>query len=362
MGKQKTNINKIEKGKATKTSNASDKSTIQKVQINKNKLPRNKDFIDNILKGDISYLSRGITLIESTKKEHQKKARKILKACLPFANNSIRIGITGVPGVGKSTFIEVFGTYASKQGKRIAILAVDPSSTIGKGSILGDKTRMEKLVNTPNVYIRPSPAGDSLGGVTRKTRETILLCEAAGFDTIIVETVGVGQSEIAVHGMVDFFLLLKLAGAGDELQGVKRGIIEMADAIIINKADGDNIKKAKLAKTEFTKALHLYPPKNNDWQPKVTTCSALENEGIKEVWQLINQYFDLTKANNHFELLRNTQNKKWVLETINEKLKQQFYSKPKIKKLLKSVLKKVEDKQLPPLTAAAIVLDANKKE
>lgn len=335
---------------------------VKVITIIDRKLPDNDLFIAQILKGDISYLSRAITLIESTKEEHQKKAKAILKGCIPYSSNSIRIGITGVPGVGKSTFIESFGSYLAKQGKKIAVLAVDPSSSISKGSILGDKTRMEKLVNNAKAFIRPSPAGDSLGGVARKTRETIILCEAAGFDTIIVETVGVGQSETAVHSMVDFFLLLKLSGAGDELQGVKRGIIEMADAIVINKADGDNIKNAKLAKAEFARALHLYPPKINEWQPKVTTCSAIENEGIKEIWQLINEYFDLTKANNYFEKLRNTQNKKWVLETINESLKDQFYNNPNISKLLKSVLKKVETKKLPAFEAATIILEAFKKE
>ncbi len=362
MGKQKTNNIGNEKRKEVKLSHAVDNTAIQKIKIVREKSPSIKVFIDNILNGNISFLSRAITLVESTRREHQVKAAAILKGCLPHANNSVRIGITGVPGVGKSTFIEVFGNYAIEKGNKIAVLAVDPSSSISKGSILGDKTRMEKLVNDPNVFIRPSPAGDSLGGVARKTRETILLCEAAGFDTIIVETVGVGQSEIAVHSMVDFFLLLKLAGAGDELQGVKRGIIEMADVIVINKADGNNIKNANLAKGEFARALHLYPPKKNGWQPKVTTCSALENEGINEIWQLINKYVAFTKANNHFETLRNTQNKKWVIDTINIELQQQFYNHSKVKKLLKNVLIKVEDKKLLALEAAALVLEAYKKE
>lgn len=353
MSKQKT--------KSDKSSILTGNATGQKIKITRSKLPSAKVFIDTILKGNVSYLSRAITLIESTKSEHQKKAAAILKGCVPYSSNSVRIGITGVPGAGKSTFIESFGSYATKQGKKIAILAIDPSSTISKGSILGDKTRMEKLVNNSNVFIRPSPAGNSLGGVARKTRETILLCEAAGFDTIIVETVGVGQSETMVHSMVDFFLLLKLAGAGDELQGVKRGIIEMADAIIINKADGDNIKKANLAKAEFRRALHLYPPKKNGWQPKVSTCSALENKGIKEIWEIINEYINLTKSTNYFEKLRGVQNEKWVLETINEELKQQFYNNPKIKKLLKNVLDKVKRKQLSPFEAATKVLTAFKE-
>jgi len=329
---------------------------IENTKIINRKLPSNTAFIKHILKGDISYLSRAITLIESSKKEHQKNAQIILKGCLSHATNSVRIGITGVPGVGKSTFIEALGSTIAEQGNKIAVLAVDPSSSIGKGSILGDKTRMEKLVNNPNVFIRPTPAGVSLGGVARKTREAILLCEAAGFDTIIVETVGVGQSEIAVHSMVDFFLLLKLAGAGDELQGVKRGIIEMADAIVINKADGENTKNADLAKSEFSRALHLYPPKKNGWQTQVATCSAIENRGIDSIWELINQYFELTKANGHFETLRNKQNKQWVLETINDALKQQFYDLPRIKKLLQSTLEEVEQKKITPVEAALKVL------
>src|SRR5690606_20797060 len=235
--------------------------------------------------------------VESTNPQHTAKANDIIQQCLPYANASIRIGITGVPGVGKSTFIETFGTYLTSRGRHIAVLAVDPSSSLSRGSILGDKTRMETLVNNENAFIRPSPSGTSLGGVARKSRESIILCEAAGFDTILIETVGVGQSETAVHSMVDFFLLLKLAGAGDELQGIKRGIMEMADAIVINKADGDNLKNAKIAKVEFNRALHLYPIKESGWQPKVLLASAIENKGIPEVWQLIEDYLNLVKEN-----------------------------------------------------------------
>ncbi|MBL4642788.1 MAG: methylmalonyl Co-A mutase-associated GTPase MeaB, partial [Flavobacteriaceae bacterium] len=216
------------------------KSSAQKIKKNRSKQPSSDQFVSQILKGDITFLSRAITLVESTNTKHQEKATEILERCLPYANNSVRIGITGVPGVGKSTFIESYGKHLTAQGKKIAVLAIDPSSSVHKGSILGDKTRMEELVTDANAFIRPSPSGTSLGGVAQKTRESIILCEAAGFDTIIIETVGVGQSETAVHSMVDFFLLLKIAGAGDELQGIKRGIIEMADAIVINKADGDN--------------------------------------------------------------------------------------------------------------------------
>ena len=239
--------------------------------------PSVKELFQGITKGDKTSLSRGITLIESTAIKHQRQAKELIEACLPYANKSIRIGITGVPGVGKSTFIEQFGKLLVDDGKKVAVLTIDPSSTLSKGSILGDKTRMEELVKEVNVFIRPSASGESLGGVARKTREAIILCEAAGFDTIIIETVGVGQSETAVHSMTDFFLLMKLAGAGDELQGIKRGIMEMADAIVINKADGENIKAAKLAKTEFNRALHLYPAKESGWNPKTITCSALNN-------------------------------------------------------------------------------------
>ncbi|MGA1226485.1 MAG: methylmalonyl Co-A mutase-associated GTPase MeaB, partial [Tamlana sp.] len=280
------------------------------------------------------------------------QANNILKSCLPFANKSIRIGITGVPGVGKSTFIEAFGKHLTSLGKRVAVLAIDPSSTITKGSILGDKTRMEALVKDKNAFIRPSASGDSLGGVARKTRETIILCEAAGFDVIIIETVGVGQSETTVHSMVDFFLLLKLAGAGDELQGIKRGIIEMADAIAINKADGDNVKNAKLAKVEFNRALHLYPEKASKWQPKVTTCSALHNEGIDAIWEIILDYVELTTKNNYFITKRHEQNKFWLIQTIENQLKSDFFNAPIIKKELEEQLKLVETNKTTPFAAA----------
>ena len=336
--------------------------SVQKIKLNRGKLPSTKIFIENIRKGDVTYLSRAITLVESTNTTHQNKAGKILQACLPFSNNSIRIGITGVPGVGKSTFIEAFGSYLTHKGKKVAVLAVDPSSSVNKGSILGDKTRMEELVKDTNAYIRPSPSGDSLGGVARKTRETIILCEAAGFDTIIIETVGVGQSETAVHSMVDFFLLLKLAGAGDELQGIKRGIIEMADAIVINKADRENIKQANLAKAEFSRALHLYPLKKSSWQPKVTTCSAIDNIGIDKIWEIIEEYLNLTKNNKYFDEQRNEQNKFWVLETINEQLKNHFYRDPEVQNVLLKVLQKVQKHKLTPFEAAKAVLDIYHKK
>ncbi|AWM15331.1 methylmalonyl Co-A mutase-associated GTPase MeaB [Flavobacterium sediminis] len=332
-------------------------SVAQNVKQFRRKQPSANELVEGILKGDKIALSRAITLIESTNTEHLDKANEVIQGCLPHANQSVRIGITGVPGVGKSTFIEAFGKYLTAIGKKVAVLAVDPSSSISHGSILGDKTRMEELVKDENAYIRPSASGDSLGGVARKTRETIILCEACGFDTIIIETVGVGQSETAVHSMVDFFLLLKIAGAGDELQGIKRGIMEMADTIVINKADGDNIAKAKLAKTEFNRALHLFPAKNSGWTPKVTTCSAYEKTGIDQVWQIIADYFELTKENQYFEHKRQEQNQYWMLETINEQLKNRFYSHPEIKILLEQNKKAVQNNEISPFAAAQILLE-----
>jgi len=332
------------------------KSSAQKIKISRSKQPSIDKFVSEILKGDITFLSRAITLVESTNTKHQEKATEILERCLPYANNSVRIGITGVPGVGKSTFIESFGKHLTAQGKKIAVLAIDPSSSVNKGSILGDKTRMEELVTDANAFIRPSPSGTSLGGVAQKTRESIILCEAAGFDTIIIETVGVGQSETAVHSMVDFFLLLKIAGAGDELQGIKRGIIEMADAIVINKADGDNIQNAKIAKTEFNRALHLYPPKESTWQPKVITCSALQLHGITEVGGLINEYFHLTNENSYFTKRRNEQNIYWLKATIEQQLKDNFYNNIEVKKQLALELKKLDKGNTTPFNAAKRLL------
>ncbi|WP_223033922.1 methylmalonyl Co-A mutase-associated GTPase MeaB [Hanstruepera marina] len=313
--------------------------------------------VSEILKGQVTALSRAITLVESKNSKHLEKANTIIKACLPHANKSVRIGITGVPGVGKSTFIEALGKHLSALGKKVAVLAIDPSSSITKGSILGDKTRMEDLVKDSNVFIRPSPSGDSLGGVARKTRETIILCEAAGFDTILIETVGVGQSETAVHSMVDFFLLLKLAGAGDELQGIKRGIIEMADAIAINKADNDNIKHAKLAKVEFNRALHLYPEKASGWTPKVQLCSALNNEGISDIWKTIEDYIELTKENTFFSERRQEQNKYWLIQTIKDNLQSAFFNHPTIKTALVEQLKLIEANQTTPFVAAEYLLN-----
>ena len=265
------------------------------------------EFIEGILRGDITMLSRAVTLIESAKEEHQNQARQIIGQCLPYAGKSVRIGITGVPGAGKSTSIDAFGMHLVQQGHNVAVLAIDPTSQRTKGSILGDKTRMETLAREANVFIRPSPNAGSPGGVARKTRETIILCEAAGFDTIMVETVGVGQSETAVHSMVDFFLLIQLAGTGDELQGMKRGVMEMADGIVINKADGDNITKANLAAGYYRNALQLFPSADSGWTPKVLIYSGLYHTGITEIWEMINEYVAFTKANGYFEHKRNEQ-------------------------------------------------------
>ena len=332
-------------------------NAVEQIQKFRKKQLSSKELIEGILSGNIADLSRAITLVESTNANHLAKANEVINACLPYANKSVRIGITGVPGVGKSTFIEAFGKHLTSLGKKVAVLAVDPSSTISHGSILGDKTRMEELVKDPNAYIRPSASGETLGGVARKTRETITLCEAAGFDTILIETVGVGQSETAVHSMVDFFLLLKISGAGDELQGIKRGIMEMADAIIINKADGDNIKKANLAKVEFERALHLFPTKKSGWIPTTSTCSALIQDGIPEIWQTIEQFIALTKGNNYFFENRAAQNQYWMLETINEQLKTNFYNNTEIQKILDTTKKAVQNSEISPFAAAQELLN-----
>ena len=376
-------------------------AAILKLKSGKLKAMSVEDFVKGIREGNRMILSKAITLIESSLHKHQEKAQEIISECLnqrqsavgsqqsavgsrqsavsswqsavgsqqdesnfekPSENiqhpePSIRIGITGVPGVGKSTFIEALGKYLTGLGHKVAVLAVDPSSSRSKGSILGDKTRMEELANDPYAFIRPSPSAGSLGGVARKTRESIILCEAAGFDVIIVETVGVGQSETAVHSMVDFFLLLMLAGAGDELQGIKRGIIEMADAIFINKADGDNLPMAKVAKSQFANALHYFPPTGSGWQPVVDICSSKTGEGIVNVWDTIMKYKQLTEQSGYFLNKRIDQNRQVMFETIEEQIKSDFYSRKEIQGLLKKMETEISSMKINPYRAAKEFLD-----
>lgn len=357
MAHSKTNKSALSEKEGISQPDTVSKIAAKQIVQSRNKIPTAKELTDGILSGNITALSRAITLVESTNAAHLEKANEVINACLPHASRSIRIGITGVPGVGKSTFIEAFGKHLTHFCKKVAVLAVDPSSSISHGSILGDKTRMEELVKDRNAYIRPSASGETLGGVARKTRETITLCEAAGFDTIIIETVGVGQSETAVHSMVDFFLLLQIAGAGDELQGIKRGIMEMADAVIINKADGDNIKRARLAKTEFNRALHLFPAKKSGWMPTVETCSALTGEGIDSVWKVISDYLQMTRSNGYFTEKRHDQNQYWMMETINEHLKNNFYNNAEVLVLLEENKKAVQNEELSPFAAAQLLLE-----
>lgn len=337
-------------------------NTISKIKALRKRELSVEELAEGIVKGNKALLAKAITLLESTQPTHFEKANALIETCLAQPSNSIRLGITGVPGVGKSSFIETLGTTLTSLGKKVAVLAVDPSSSLSKGSILGDKTRMQSLSKDPNAFIRPSPAGTSLGGVAQKTRESIILCEAAGYDVILVETVGVGQSEIAVHSMVDFFLLLKLSGAGDELQGIKRGIMEMADAIAINKADGSNLEKAKLAVTEFSRALHLYPPKANGWTPKVMKCSATENIGILEIWHMVEAFIRENRENGYFEENRKTQNKNWFLQTVDEHIKQFFYQRPSFQKAKAELLTDVEERKISPFYAAKILLEHITKE
>ena len=316
------------------------------------------EYVEQIINGNRAVLSRAVTLIESRKQEHQVIAQEVIEQCLPFASQSVRIGITGVPGAGKSTSIDALGMHLIKErNKKIAVLAIDPSSERSKGSILGDKTRMVSLSRELDAFIRPSPTAGSLGGVARKTRETIVLCEAAGFDTVFVETVGVGQSETAVNSMVDFFLLIQLAGAGDELQGIKRGIMEMADGIVVNKADGDNVDKANLAAAQLRNALHLFPLPASGWSPKVLTCSGYYELGIKEVWDMVYEYIDFTKKNGYFYKNRNEQSKFWMYETINEQLKANFYQHPEMERELKWKEQQVIHCEISSFIAAQQLLD-----
>lgn len=315
-----------------------------------------------IRKGDRGALSAAITLVESKNPQHREMANALILQCLPFSGGAMRIGITGVPGVGKSTFIESFGKVLVDKGKKVAVLAIDPSSSVSGGSILGDKTRMEKLSVEDQVFIRPSPAGETLGGVARKTRESLWLCEAAGFDVVLIETVGVGQSETVVKSMVDFFLLLMLSGAGDELQGIKKGIMEMADSIVITKADGDNAKKAQLAAREYRNALHLFPPNKNGWIPKVVTCSALEGQSMEEIVKLIDQFQNQLTIKGEIAKNRKLQDKQWLRETLKERLLFDFFGNERMKIKLQELEEKVLDGALTSFQAADLLYEAYKNE
>ncbi|MDR0728535.1 MAG: methylmalonyl Co-A mutase-associated GTPase MeaB [Prevotellaceae bacterium] len=319
-------------------------------------LPEVEEYVEGIRAGSVVMLSRAITLVESRRHDHQQVARKVLEACRPYSGRSIRIGITGVPGAGKSTFIETFGGMMTARGHKLAVLAIDPGSERSKGSILGDKTRMETLSADPRAFIRPSPGTGSLGGVARKTGETVILCEAAGFDYIFIETIGVGQSEIAVHSMTDFFLLLLISGAGDELQGIKRGVMEMSDLIVINKADGANIPKAQQAQAQYQSALHLFPAPPSGWTPHVLTCSALEKTGLDTILHNIEEYVSITKANGYFDQRRREQARYRMYETINETLQNNFYHNERIAAQLERVEQQVAAGELNPYEAAGYLL------
>lgn len=360
MEKRKADTSALQEKQGVSQPGTLNLKVTKQLRTNRKKLPSVDELLAGILAQNQAVLSRAITLVESNAAKHQQQAQEIVEKCLPYSNKSIRIGITGVPGVGKSTFIESFGQLLISKGKKVAVLAVDPSSSISRGSILGDKTRMEELVKEENAFIRPSASGDTLGGVARKTRETIILCEATGFDVILIETVGVGQSETAVHSMTDFFLLLKLAGAGDELQGIKRGIMEMADSIVINKADGENLKAAKLARNEFNRALHLYPPKESGWTPKTMMASAIQNEGISEIWEVILEYHEKVKANGYFHIKREEQNRFWLMQTIENNLKREFFTHPSVKRELEVQLKALESNKTTPFEAARKILSVKR--
>ncbi len=309
-------------------------------------------YIQGVMDNNRLMLARTITLVESMLSTHQEIAKHVINELLPYTGKAVRLGITGVPGAGKSTFIESFGTMLTKLGHRVAVLAIDPSSTRSGGSILGDKTRMEKLAVNEMAFIRPSPSSGSLGGVARKTRETMLVCEAAGFDVIIVETVGVGQSETTVASMVDFFLVLQISGAGDELQGIKKGVLEVADAILVNKADGDNVNRAKLAKKQYETALHLVTPSSPNWSVPVMTCSALQEVGLMEVWDTITNHKKIMTASGELEVKRQDQAMSWMWFLVNEGLERWFYQHPEIQKLLPGIKKSVEEGRMAPTRAA----------
>ena len=314
-------------------------------------------YVQGVLNGDRRLIAKAITLIESSLAAHQRLAQTIIDLLLPYSGKAIRLGITGVPGVGKSTFIESLGTMLVKKGHRVAVLAVDPSSKRSGGSVLADKTRMEKLAVEPRAFIRPSPSGGTLGGVARKTRETMILCEAAGFDVIIVETVGVGQSETAVASMVDFFLVLMIAGAGDELQGIKKGILELADAVAVNKADGDNIERAEFARKQYETALHFLAPSSPNWTPPVLTCSALEMIDIDVIWKNVTKHHTVFTNTGELKANREKQAVDWMWSLVKEGLKDRFYQNPEVKKNLPETIREVENGTTASTIAASRLLD-----
>lgn len=316
-----------------------------------------EQYIEGILAGDIAVLAQAITLVESNLPQHYRQAQDIIEKCLPHSGRSIRIGITGVPGAGKSTFIEAIGGMVTSKSHKLAVLAIDPSSERSGGSILGDKTRMQNLTANTKVFIRPSPSAGTLGGVARKTRESVILCEAAGFDVIFIETVGVGQSETAVHSMVDMFMLLQISGAGDELQGIKRGIMEMADLVVVTKADGENLRKAEFARSQIANALHLFPEPESGWRPNVMTCSSVKGNGLTEVWNEVLSFMKHTEANGYYQRNRNRQNEYWMYQTINETLKNNFYQNESVAASIEEFERRVLGNKLSSFIAAKELLD-----
>jgi len=348
----KKGISPNPKERETKSSHAAKGSGVKRSQLSV------QEYIDGVLANSKPILARAITLIESNSPDHYEKAREVLKELLPHAGQSLRVGITGVPGAGKSTFIETLGCYLLDKGFKVAVLAIDPSSSLTRGSILGDKTRMEKLSRRADCFIRPSPSGGTLGGVTRKTRETMLLCEAAGYDVILVETIGVGQSEVTVRSMVDFFLLVLIAGAGDELQAIKRGVMEIADAVLVNKADGNNKTRAEASRGEYAMALKYLPAATRGWETEAHTCSALTGEGIPEIWKVVKDFEKATQESGVFQERRNRQSVDWVFTMIEDYLKENFYTDPSVKAKIPEMEKNITNRTILPTTAAEELLKA----